>query len=130
MFFAKNYSNLNRESILTCFREFKFLAKNDYFAKRIALAKAIAFGSWPIFNIVSFLEYLVFFRAVFFAENYSNVNTESVLTCFREFKFLAQTDYFAKAIAHGNAIAFGKWPTFGIVSFLEYLVFSRAVFCT
>ena len=31
-------------------------------------AKAIAFAWWPIFKMVSFLEYLVFFRAVFCTE--------------------------------------------------------------
>ena len=28
-------------------------------------SKAIAFGKWPIFKMVSFLQYLVFFLAVF-----------------------------------------------------------------
>ena len=36
---------------------------------------------------------------------------------------LAQTDHPA------NATAFARWPIFKIVSFLEYLVFSQAVFC-
>ena len=40
----------------------------------------------------------MFFQAVFL-QNYSNVYTESILTCFREFEFLAQIAYFAKAIA-------------------------------
>ena len=40
------------------------------------------------------------------------------------FKFLTQTDYFAKTIA------LARWPIFKIVSYLEYLVFSQAVFCT
>ena len=55
---------MNTESILTYFRQFKILAKIEYFAKAIAHAKAIDFARWPIFNMVSFLEYLVFFRAV------------------------------------------------------------------
>ena len=38
------------------------------FAKVIAFAWAIAFASWPIFKIVSFREYLVFFEAVFCTE--------------------------------------------------------------
>ena len=42
------------------------------------------------------------FSSRFFAQNYSNVNTESILTCFRQFKILAQIEYFAKAIAHGK----------------------------
>ena len=40
----------------------------DHFAKAIAFAWAIAFEKWPIFKIVSLLEYLVFFRAVFCTE--------------------------------------------------------------
>ena len=64
------------------------------------------------------------FSSRFFAQNYSNVNTESILTCFRQFKILAQIEYFAKAID------FARWPIFNIVSFLEYLVFFRTVFCT
>ena len=31
-------------------------------------AWAIAFARWPIFKMLSFLEYLVFFGAVFFTE--------------------------------------------------------------
>ena len=45
------------------------------------------------------------------------------------FKFLTQTEHFAKAIAFAWAIAFARWPIFKIVSFLEYLVFFGAVFC-
>jgi len=104
------------------------LAEIEYFAKAIAHAKAIDFARWPIFNIVSFLEYLVFFREVF-PQNYSNENRESILTYFREFKILAQNEYFAKAIAHAKAIDFARWPIFNIFSFLEYLVFFQAVFC-
>ena len=64
----------------------------------------------------------VFFN-VFFAQNYFNVNTESILTYLRQFKILAQIEYFAKAIAHAKAIDFARWPIFNMVSFLEYLVF-------
>ena len=126
-FFAQNYSNVNTGSILTCLRQFKILAQIEYFAKAIVHAKAIDFARWPIFNMVSFLEYLVFFRAVFCAELLQG-NTESILTYFRQFKILAQIEYFAKAIAHAKAIDFARWPIFNIVSFLEYLVFLRAVF--
>ena len=59
---------MNTESILTYFRLFKILAQIEYFAKAIAHAKALDFARWPIFNMVSLLEYLVFFRAVFCAE--------------------------------------------------------------
>ena len=51
---------------------------------------------------------------------------ESFLMCFVQFYFLTQTDDFAKAIAHG-------WmpflPIFKMVSFFEYLIFFKAVFC-
>ena len=63
------------------------------------------------------------FLGRFLAQNYSNVNTELSLTCFREFKVLAQIKHFAKAMAHAKALAFARWPTFIIVSFQEYLVF-------
>ena len=46
------------------------------------------------------------------------------------FEILTYTDHFAKAIAFPLALAFGRWPIFKIVSFLEYLVFFGAVFCT
>ena len=50
------------ESISACFLEFYFLTQNDHFGK------AIAFAKWLFFKMVSFLEYLVFFRAVFCAQ--------------------------------------------------------------
>ena len=51
------------------------------------------------------------------------MNTESILTYFRQFKILAQIEYFEKAIAHAKAIDFARWSIFNMVSFLEYLVF-------
>ena len=60
----------------------------------------------------------------FFAQNYSKSLLEWILTCCLEFLILTQSDDFAKAID------FAWWPTFKIVSFLEYLVFFQAVFCT
>ena len=66
----------------------------------------------------------------FFAQNNSNVLVELFLICFWHFQFLNQTDHFAKAIVFAWAIAFLRWPIFKIVSFLEYLVVFRAVFCT
>ena len=49
---------------------------------------------------------------------------ESISSCFLELFFLTQTDHF------GKAIAFAKWLIFEMVSFLDYLVFFRAVLCT
>ena len=57
------------------------------------------------------------------------MNTESILAYFRKFKVVAQIKYFAKAIGHAKAFDFTRWPIFKMVSFLEYLVFFRAVFC-
>ena len=48
---------------------------------------------------------------------------ESISACFLVFYFLTQTDNFTWAIAFAN------WPIFKMVSFLEYLVFFRTVFC-
>ena len=42
--------------------------QTDHFSKAIAFAWAFAFAGWLIFKIVLFLAYLVFFRAVFCAE--------------------------------------------------------------
>ena len=55
-----------------------------------------------------------FFERVF-AQNLSVKLAQSILTCFREFRFLAQVEYFAKAIAHAKAMAFARWPIFKIV---------------
>ena len=41
-----------------------------------------------------------------------------------------QVDHLAKAIGFAWAITFARLPIFKIVSFLEYLVFFRTVFCT
>ena len=49
---------------------------------------------------------------------------ESISACFLEFEVLTQTDNFAEALA------FAKWSIFKKVSFLEYVVFFRAVFST
>ena len=37
-FFAQNNSNVSLEALLACFWQFKFLSKNDDFAKPIAFA--------------------------------------------------------------------------------------------
>ena len=62
LFFAQNNSNMIKESFLACFFEFYFLTQTDRFAK------TTAFAWWPIFKIVSFLNYLVSFQAVFCTE--------------------------------------------------------------
>ena len=67
-FFPQNNFNALVESFLACFWHFYFLNETDHLAKPIAHAKAIAFARWPIFKMVLILEYLVFFGAVFCAE--------------------------------------------------------------
>ena len=57
-FFAQNNSELFVEWILRCFLELQFLTESEDFAKPLAFAR------WPIFKMVSFLEYLAFFREV------------------------------------------------------------------
>ena len=55
--------------VFRVFLAFLIFTKTDHFAKAIiAFALAIAFARWPSFKMVSFLEYLVFFRAVFRTE--------------------------------------------------------------
>ena len=58
-FFAQKKSKWFVEWILTRFSEFQFLTQGEDFAK------ARAFAWWAIFKMVSFLEYLMFFEAVF-----------------------------------------------------------------
>ena len=54
-FFAQNNFNVLVEWFFASFWHLKFLTPTDHFAK------AIAFARWPIFKLVSFLEYVVFF---------------------------------------------------------------------
>ena len=70
------------------------------------------------------------FSSGFFAQNNSSVLIDMVFAFFYTFYFLTQTDYFAKAMVFAWAIAFARWPIFIIVSFLEYLAFFPACFCT
>ena len=65
----KHYNNLV-ECFFACFWHFKFLTQSDHFAKAMDFALAIAFVRWPIFEIVSFLQYLLLFRAVFHTKLY------------------------------------------------------------
>ena len=91
-FLAQNYSNVNTESILSCFREFKFLAQIEYFAKAIAHAKAISPLRDGRFSTSSQLWNIWCFFERFFSQNYSKVNAKSILTWFRQFKFVAQIE--------------------------------------
>ena len=53
------------------------MTQTDHVAKAIAFAWATAFVRWPIFKMVSFLEYVVFFGALF--ANNCNILGESFL---------------------------------------------------
>ena len=83
-------------------------------------AKAIAFAWWPLFKMVSFLEYLVLFGAVF---------------CTQQLEMLCRMDFdmFFGILIFDLKWWFCKgytWPIFKMVSFLEYLVLFGAVFST
>jgi len=80
-FFAQNNSKWFEEWILTCFVQLYYFNQSEDFAWAIAL------GWWPIFKMVSFVEYLVFFGAFFFARNNSKWFVEWILTCFWNFNF-------------------------------------------
>ena len=54
--------------VFRMFLAFLIFNQTDHFAKTIGFAWAKVFARWPIFKIVSFLQYLVFFRAVFFSQ--------------------------------------------------------------
>ena len=53
------------ESFLVCFVQFYFLTQIDDFAMAIAHGWRLFL---PIFKMVSFFEYLIFFKAVFWIE--------------------------------------------------------------
>ena len=76
-----------------------------------------------IFKMVSFLEYWLFFPAVFCTEQL-NCSCYSFLAYFWRKKFLTQTAHFAWAID------LPKWSILKVVSFLEYRLFFPAVFFT
>ena len=85
---------------------------------------AIAFAWWPIFKMVPFLEYLVFFGAVFWTEQLKMI-------CRMDFDmFFGILIFDPKWRFCMGYIAFAWWPIFKMVLFLEYLVFFGAVFCT
>ena len=91
---------------------------NRPFWQGYSLCKMADFQNGVIFGIFGL------FLERFFAHNYFKVLVESISACFLELLFLTQTDHF------GKAIGFGKWLIFKKVSFLEYLVFFGAVYCT
>ena len=86
-------------------------------------AWAIAFEWWPIFKMVSFLEYLVFFGAVFCTE-------ELEMICRMDFKMFFWILIFDPKWEFCMGYSLWMMAHFQMVSSLEYLVFFGADFCT
>ena len=64
-YFAQNNFNVFVETVFGFFRQFSFLTQTEYFAW------AVAFALWPflaIFKMLSFVQYELFFQAVFYKE--------------------------------------------------------------
>ena len=78
----------------------------------------------PIFKMVSFLEYLVFFQRVFCTELFQSACTIDFCMFFRILIFDPNRQF-------GKGYSLCKMADFfKMVSFLEYLVFFQRVFCT
>ena len=115
-FFAQNKSNMIKESFFRMFFWIWIFDPNWLFCKGYSRCMMADFQNRLISRT-----FCVF--SIGFLHRTSLTWLKIVFCMFFEFEFLTQTDYFAKAIA------FAWWPIFKIVSFLEYLVFSQAVFC-
>ena len=116
-FFAQNNLIVLVDSFSAYFWRKNFLTQTAHFAWAIPLPK------WSIFKMVLFLEYWLFFPAVFCTKQL-NSSCKFIFGIFLEKKLLTQTAHFAWAIA------LPKWSIFKVVSFLEYWLFFPAVFCT
>ena len=95
-----------------------FLTKSDNFAWAIAYAWRL------IFKMVSFLEYLLFFGAAFFAQNNFKKYYNEFSHVFWHFSFRPKVTIWNGPLDHGHfELAFASWPFFQQVLVLEYLVF-------
>ena len=98
------------------------MTQNDDFAKAIAFA-------WTPFLLIlklpDFSSIGCFSQRVFAYNNYI-VPVETFLICLREFYFLTQSDDFKKGYSLCMEAIFADIQ---IVSFFEYYVFFKAVFC-
>ena len=104
------------------------MTKSDHFEKAIAFAWAIPFARWPILKIVLFLQYLVFFRAVF-STTQLKCSCRMVFRMFLAFLIFYPNIPFSKDyIAFAWAIAFARWPILKIVSFLNIWCFFECFF--
>ena len=86
-------------------------------------AKAIAFAWWVILKMFSFLEYLVFFEAVFCTE-------ELEMICRMDFDMVFGILIFDRKWGFCKGYGLFMWAILKRVSSFEYLVFFEAVFCT
>ena len=98
-FFAQNNSYNFLRSFFACFWHFKFLTQTGHFEKAIysvcmgySLCKMGDFQNCLISRIFDV------FSSGFFAQNNSYNFLGCFFACFWNFKFLTQTDHFAKAI--------------------------------
>ena len=107
-----------KNRFLHVFLNFEFLTQTDYFAK------AIAFAWWPIFKIVSFLEYLVSLS--------SGLLQKTTLTWLKNLlsHVFLNVNFWPKLTIFQRLLPPAWLPIFKIVSFLEDLVFSQSFFCT
>ena len=124
-FFTQNQSNVNTESILSSFREFK-----NFWPKLSILQRLYPMQRLQPLQDGRFSTSSQFWNIWYFCTELLQCEYKKDFDMFQEFQFLAQIKYFAKSIEHAKAITFARWPIFNIVSFLEYLVLFRAVYCT
>ena len=109
--FAQNWYNVPLDSFSICFWQFYILTQSNDFAKAIAFA-------WrpflPIFQMVSFLQYIRCFFERFFAQKQYNILVNSFLICFWQFYFLTQSDILQSLQPlHGSHFCqYSKWSHF------------------
>ena len=119
--FAHNIPNPLVEWFFACFWHFWFLTQLTILQK---LSKMADFQNCLISRIFSvFSSGFLHTTTLMFLHN-------SIFHFFKDSKFLTQISHSAKPIPFAWAIGYARWLIFKILSFLEYLVFFRAVFCT
>ena len=123
-FFAQNNSYDLVEWFFACFLNFWFLTQTDHFARAIySLCMGYSLCKMADFQKLShFLNILCFCQQFFFTEQLL-YSCKMVFCMFLAFLIFDPNWPFCMGY-----IAFARWAIFKIVSFLEYLVFFRAVF--
>ena len=94
------------------------MTQTDHFAKPMALAWAIAFARWPIFKIVSCVEYLVLFGGVFWTKQLC-CSFRMVFGVFYAFLICDPKYKFCKGLSLGMGYSVCKMVDF------QNIVFSR-----